>query len=342
MLDKQSLVHRIVGERNGCLRDWAEAVAPSNMALVKYWGKRNTELNLPVTNSLSLSLGRLGSKSRIERIDADRDRIFLNGRRVGESEAFFQRISAFLDLFRGKTGLHFELHSENNIPTAAGLASSASGFAALILALNSLFDWDLERRELSLLARLGSGSSCRSLYSGFVEWLAGMDAEGMDSYARPFAEEWPDIRLGVLFISTETKAYSSRAAMKKTVDRSLLYRTWPEIVETDLSSVRKAIEQRDFDTLGATAESNALAMHALMLAIKPAIFYWLPETVRIMHHVWRLRQDGVSVYFTLDAGPNPVLLFLLQDQSRIREAFSDVFVVIPSVVDKEIDAISKE
>jgi len=304
------------------------AFAPVNIALCKYWGKRDPELNLPTASSLSISLGQLGSEVTLAPRQG-RDRFTLNGRLLDPECVFARRASAFFDLFRPHKKLFLEVEARNTIPTAAGLASSASGFAALTLALNELLGWKLDRRKLSIIARLGSGSACRSLFTGFVEWRAGKAADGMDSFAAPLAARWPDLRVGLVVISAKEKAIGSREAMQHTRATSPLYAAWPETVARDLAALKDAIRRRDFTLLGETAETNAMAMHATMLAARPAIVYCLPETLEAMQAVRALRAEGCEVYFTMDAGPNLKLLFRKHDLRCVVKGFTDLQVVAP-------------
>jgi diphosphomevalonate decarboxylase len=172
MMTKAEIVAQILNGRGRAPAAGGYAFAPSNIALCKYWGKRDEELNLPVTASLSISLGRLGSTTKLS-LRPDSDVVRLDKKELAPDSPFARRIGAFLDLFRRDAGMYFEVEAVNTIPTAAGFASSASGFAALVTALDELFGWELDKRELSILARLGSGSACRSLHHGFVEWRAG-------------------------------------------------------------------------------------------------------------------------------------------------------------------------
>lgn len=302
--------------------------APANIALIKYWGKRNDVLNLPVTSSLSVSLGNLGTETSLEPIDGP-DEITLNGRVVDSSDAFAMRITSFLDLFRAENGPGFRVRTRNTIPTAAGLASSASGFAALTVALARAAGWDLEAKDLSLLARLGSGSACRSLFDGFVEWDVGKREDGLDSHAHLLAVRWPALRLATITVSDRPKPVGSRPAMARTRETALLYGSWPAQVAADLDASHAALAHHDFDLLGRTAEGNALAMHATMIATRPPVLYWLPESVATMEQVWKLREQGLPVYFTMDAGPNLKLLFLEGEEAAVQQAFPAAHVVTP-------------
>ena len=325
-MNKRKIVAQIINSEFQPKNNTAKAWAPSNIALVKYWGKRNVELNLPVTSSLSVSLGHLGTSTKITL--ADKDAVYLNSSDVLETK-FAQRLLSYLDNFRQSQNMGFEINTENNFPTAAGLASSASGFAALILALNQLYGWDLSKKELSILARMGSGSASRSLFSGFVEWFCGERDDGLDSYAEPLENEWPELQIGVVTVTEAQKSVGSTEGMLRTLDSSMLYKMWPDKVDADLVTIKWAIEKKDFELLGKTAESNALAMHATMMAAWPPLLYWQPETVAVFNKVWKLRREGIQVYFTIDAGPNVKLLFLIENKPEIIRQFSNLEIIGP-------------
>lgn len=330
-LKKADVVRLLLGDRMGRMpvKFCATAFAPANIALCKYWGKRNDELNLPITSSLSISLGTLGTTTRVCLAGSPSDEVVLNGAPLPARGKFAKALSTYLDLIRPSPTVFFRVETRNTVPTAAGMASSASGFAALALALDDLFGWKLENRHLSILARLGSGSACRSVLKGFVEWEAGADEDGMDSHAVQVNGSWPSLRVGVLKLSEAEKEISSRQAMKRTRRTSALYEAWPVKVAHDLSILKEAIDARDFELLGRTAESNALAMHATGLAAWPPVLFWLPESVATMHRIWELREKGLPVFFTMDAGPNVKLLFQAEHETAIRNAFATVDVVAP-------------
>lgn len=307
----------------------ATAFAPTNIALCKYWGKRNQELNLPRTSSLSISLADKGAETTITISDRQHDVIVLNGQTVDSYSSFSNRLIQFLDLFRKPQSIYFDVDIQSNIPIAAGLASSACGFAAVVCALNQLFAWKLNEKELSILARLGSGSASRSIWQGFVEWHAGIRDDGMDSFVEPIFHAWPELCIGLMMISTQEKPISSRIAMQRTVETSALYSAWPEKVEYDMEILKHAIHNEDFGLLGRTAESNALAMHATMLSAWPPIQYCLPETLTLMQNIWQARADGLSLYFTQDAGPNLKCLFLKKDRNLVREVLPSIEIIEP-------------
>ena len=199
------------------------------------------------------------------------------------------------------------------------------------MALDQLFGWHASLQTLSILARLGSGSAARSLWSGFVEWQAGIKEDGMDSYGEPLQHAWPDLCVGFLALNEKQKPLSSRQAMKQTVQSSVLYEVWPKQVARDMLLIKQAIQEKDFSLLGATSENNALTMHATMLSSMPPICYFIPETIHAMHRIWQLRTEGLPLYFTEDAGPNLKLLFLKQDTQQIQTVFPEMSLVMQGV-----------
>ena len=302
--------------------------APSNIALCKYWGKRDKILNLPQNSSLSISLGNKGTQTQIKR--SSYDKFILNDQVLDSSSLFYQRLKTFLDLFRDSCRAPgFEVITKNNIPTSAGLASSASGYAALVLALNDLAGWDLPRQLLSMLARLGSGSASRSLFKGFAIWHCGQRDDGTDSFAESIDVTWSELRIGVITLTDNEKPVDSRSGMERTVETSNRYKGWPERARMDIETIYEAIKNKDFQILGSTSELNALEMHATMREATPPLDYFLPETRAQIDYVQQLRADGLPVYLTIDAGPNIKLLFKAEHQDDILLAFPSLEVINP-------------
>jgi len=199
----------------------------------------------------------------------------------------------------------------------------------LVLALDQLFGWALPPSSLSILARLGSGSACRSTAPGLMLWDRGERSDGLDSYARELPAAWPELRLGVVSVCTAAKPVGSRLAMRRTRESSALYQAWPAKAEAELGRMKAAIASRDFEALGEAVESNALGMHATMLDAQPPICYWLPGSVEAMRQVWQARADGVRVYFTMDAGPNVKLLFETGLEAELEELFPGLTSIDP-------------
>ncbi len=302
--------------------------APVNIALSKYWGKRAVALNLPTNSSLSISLPGLGTETTIEITEGSSDHVTLNNQILEISHPFAQRLSQYLNYFRNPNQA-FKVTTFNTVPTGAGLASSASGYAALVLALDDCFQWQLPKQQLSLLARLGSGSASRSLYPGFAVWHKGAQEDGMDSFAEPLPQTWPELCIGLIKVDIAEKKVGSTQGMQNTVETCELYSAWPKKAEQDLAIIQQSIEDKNFTRLGETAENNALSMHATMIATWPPILYWQPGSVQAMQQVWQLREDGLSVYFTMDAGPNLKLLFLEKEEAKIIQTFGDIQIIKP-------------
>lgn len=277
------------------------ARAHSNIALIKYWGKANRELIIPTTSSLSLTLDAYWTDTTL--IPADNDSVHLNGTQLTSAAA--HRVVEFLDYARSMSGSDqkFQVVSQNHVPTAAGLASSASAFAALAVAVNLALELGLDQRGLSRLARRGSGSASRSIFGGFAKWNAGED--DLTSYAEPVASTLTnDIAMVAAVIDAGVKAVSSRTAMEHTMQTSPLYAAWVHQSASDLDLALEALAAGDLSTLGEIAEANQFGMHATMISARPAVLYWLPGTLAALDRIAKLRLDGVPVWATMDAGPN--------------------------------------
>ena len=304
------------------------ARAGTNIALVKYWGKRDTALNLPATGSLSLTLADLGSETTV-RFAADaaggdgRDRVIFGGSPA--EPRFAGRVQRFLDLVRARAAIDLpaEVVTTNTVPTAAGLASSAAGFAALALAASHAAGLRLSATQLSELARRGSGSAARSIFGGFAEMSAGTLPDGSDAVATGLADEksW-DVRLAVAITATGEKAISSTAAMDLTARTSPYYPAWVTSVPEDLAEAKAAILAHDIVRLGVIAERSAMRMHACALAAHPHILYWNPGTLAAISTVNALRAGGTSAYFTIDAGPHVKVLCAASDAPRVEAALA--------------------
>lgn len=327
-LDARSIFARHLPEKL-ILKAEADCYAPSNIALSKYWGKRDKALNLPQNSSLSISLRDWGSRTKISASTTGQDQVSLNETPLPLESPFAQKLLTHVNAFRRNQDLPLRIETINTIPTAAGLASSASGFAALTLALDAAFGLDLPKPTLSMLARIGSGSASRSLWHGFVEWQRGKDADGSDSLAHPLDVIWPDFRIAIVPVDTGPKSQSSRDGMNHTTATSPLYQVWPEQAEIDCTTIREAVLEKNFETLGATAEANALAMHATMMAARPALVYLKPQSWQILDEVKESRTAGHAIYATMDAGANVKLLFLSQDEAHVKEAFPTADIIRP-------------
>ncbi|MFI7672166.1 diphosphomevalonate decarboxylase [Actinophytocola sp. NPDC049390] len=302
----------------------ATAVAHPNIALVKYWGKRDARLVLPRTSSLSMTLDIVPTTTTVALAPGmDADVVTLGGEPLtGEP---LRRVVAFLDLVRVLAGRRESavVDTRNAVPTGAGLASSASGFAALAAASAAAYGLELDATALSRLARRGSGSAARSVFGGFAVWHAGEGggAEGdRTSYAEPAGAPDFDPALVLAVIDAGPKAVSSRIAMRHTVDTSPLYPAWAESSAADLAGMLAALRRGDLTAVGEIAERNAFGMHATMLAARPAVRYLAPATLQVLDGVRALRDDGVPAFATMDAGPNVKVLCHRTDADRVAEA----------------------
>lgn len=303
------------------------AVAQPNIALIKYWGKRDEAWMLPETGSLSLTLDVFPTRTTVA-VDAalthdviDFDGALTEGPAVPGTAA--GRIAAFLDLVRERAGSRrfARITTQNSVPTGAGLASSASGFAALAVAAADAYGLRLSEAELSRLARRGSGSACRSIIANTAIWHAG-DGTGEAADAHSFAEaiDGPALGMVVVVVNDGAKKVSSRDAMRSTRDTSPYYAPWVTATARDLELMREAFAANDYTAIGELTESNALRMHASIEAARPPIRYLAPESVRLFDIAGELRDEGLETYATADAGPNVVLLTRDADVDAVHAA----------------------
>jgi diphosphomevalonate decarboxylase len=295
----------------------ATAVAHSNIALIKYWGKRDADIALPATSSVSLTLDAYLTRTTVE-WGAEEDSVVLDDSRLaGEAET---RVTRFLDLVRDLAGRsdRATVISHNTVPTAAGLASSASGFAALAASATAAAGLELTPRELSILARKGSGSASRSVFGGLAVWHAGSD--DLSSFAEPLVDPGLDLAMVIAVVDAGTKTISSRAAMRLTAETSPYFPAWVDASRTDFADMLAAIGRADFTRVGELTESNAMRMHASMLGSTPPVSYWQPDSVRVLQLVRELRSAGTECYATMDAGPNVKILCRRPQLDAVRGA----------------------
>ena len=300
----------------------AAAIAHPNIAFIKYWGIRDEERKLPSNDSISMNIGCLSTRTTVAYDpQLTSDTLTLNGERV-EGEPL-SRVSQFLDRIRKMAGANLYAHidSENNFPIGAGIASSASAFAALALAGTAGLGLNLSEEALSRLARFGSGSACRSVPGGFVEWRTNEDTG--ESYAFSIASKnhWALVDL-VAILSDQHKQVGSEAGMLG-ADTSPLQAARIQDAPRRLELCRSAILNRDFDALAQVTEQDSNLMHAIMMTSHPPLFYWHPQSLAIMLSVRDWRAEGIPVTYTLDAGPNVHVICLQEAMpevlSRLRQ-----------------------
>ena len=293
----------------------ATATAHPNIALVKYWGKRPGADNLPATPSLSLTLDALTTTTAV-RVAAT-DRVVLNGAPVTDP-----KIGSFLQAMRGTFHIPpLEVATTNDFPTGCGLASSASGFAALVTAIDAALGLGLDAAGRSEWARRGSGSAARSVVGGFGT-LAEHDGEWVaEELLAPDA--WP-LRVVIAVTSRSPKAVASTEGMERSRTTSPFYAAWVRTTVADFAEAKRAVAERDFDGLARVAERSCFKMHALMLSSDPALLYWNAATVECLHRVRSLRAAGKEVFFTVDAGPQVKAVCTPEHEATVRDALETV------------------
>lgn len=299
----------------------ATASAHPNIALVKYWGKRDEKLILPHQSSLSVTLGPLSVTTSVEFTgQRGADLVEINGKVAEGGER--KRVEEALKLVRAEAkGVKLgaaRMVSKGDFPAAAGLASSAAAFAALAVAARAAAGLKRDTRAESILARRGSGSASRSIEGGFVRWNRGRRPDGKDSFGEQLfgAAHWPELRLLVGMVSREEKEVKSRDGMRITVETSPYYPAWAKDAEREVKEIVRFVKRKDLEAVGALAERNAWRMHASAMGANPPICYLKPATLAVIEACRRARAQGVGVWFTLDAGPNPVLLTSAKDEEK--------------------------
>jgi diphosphomevalonate decarboxylase len=281
----------------------ATAQACPNIAFIKYWGNRDNALRLPSNGSISMNLDGLFTRTSVSfQASLPFDELIINGHEVAGKG--LERVSSILDLVRAQAGMrdHAEVVSENNFPAGAGIASSAAAFAALALASSHAAGLTLSEADLSRLARRGSGSACRSIPSGFVEWRAGTTDE--DSFAVSLAppDHW-QLADCVAIVSAGHKKTGSTEG-HAIAGTSPLQAARLADADRRLDLCRRAILERDFETFAHIIELDSDMMHAVMMTSHPPLMYWQAATVDIFHAVRAWRADGLPCAYTVDAGPN--------------------------------------
>jgi diphosphomevalonate decarboxylase len=293
----------------------------ANLALIKYWGKRDTTLILPTKNSLGITLEALKTTTSLELNASQTDLITLDDTAVLTKN---NPIQSFLDTTRALLGINnrFSITSKNNFPTASGLASSASGFAALALGLNRLCNLQLSMQEISILARLGSGSAARSVHGGFVLWSRGEQSDGRDSFATQIfdATWWPELRVVIAVTTIAAKKTSSRDGMQRSMTSSPHYAAWIAQSENRITAITRAIQQRNIALVGQLAQEDWYGMRDVMLSSQPTLDYWSDTSLAVIKKIAELRQhSGIPAYITTDAGPHVKIICLANDVPTIKQ-----------------------
>lgn len=291
------------------------AIAPSNIAFIKYWGRKNEELKIPENGSISMNLSNLKTTTTVEfDTSLKTDSIAIDGKTLKDEEV---RVIKQLDRIRKMAEIttKAKVVSTNNFPSGTGLSSSASGFAALTLAATKAAGLSLTEKELSILARPGSGSACRSIPNGFTEWL---DGEASDtSYAVSlYPKDYWNICDVVVVASNEKKIVSTTEGQKLS-KTSPFFATRLKNLPAKIKLVKKHLKEKNFASFGELIESEALELHSIMLTSTPSLIYLLPNTLRIIQSVKLWRTQGVAVYFTLNTGQDVHLICQEKDVKKV-------------------------
>lgn len=292
----------------------ATAIAPSNIAFIKYWGKTDEALRLPTNGSISMNLSNLLTTTTVEFSDKYKnDEVEIDGLK---KENEIKRVIMHLDRIRSLARINYnaKVKSENNFPSSTGLSSSASGFAALTVAASEAIGLKLGEKELSKLSRIASGSACRSIPSGFVEWRAGNSDD--TSYAVPiFPPSWWEIVDIVAVISTGKKEVGTTEG-QRLASSSPFFSVRLGKITKKIELIKKYITEKNFHKFGELVEAEALEMHAVMLTSSLPLIYWQPETLMMMKTVQAWRKGGIPVYFTLNTGQD---IHLICEKKNVEE-----------------------
>ncbi len=293
----------------------ATAIAPANIALIKYWGKKDEFLRLPENDSISINLSNLLTTTTVEFLPSfEKDSVIIDGQQDPDE---IERVVNHLDLIRNRAKLDqkAKVVSINNFPSSVGLSSSSSSFASLTLAAAAASGLKLSEKELSIIARQGSGSACRSIPDGFVEWLSGDSSE--TSYARSLhSQDYWDIIDVVAIVSVKKKLISSTQG-QKLAKSSPFFKIRLFHIKDKIAKIKKLMDDKNFSGFGKLIEEEALEMHSVMLTSTPPLIYWLPETLKIMKLVEDWRRQGLAVFFTINTGQDIHLIIEKKDLNQL-------------------------
>lgn len=300
----------------------ATAIAPSNIAFIKYWGKEDEKLHLPANDSISMNLSNLLTTTTVlfdklfteDSVEIDKQK----------NQASSQRVVEHLDRIRKLAGINLKAKvvSVNNFPASTGLSSSASGFAALSLAGSTALGIRLAEKELSLLARTGSGSAARSVPSGFVEWRKGTGDQTSYAYTL-YPKDWWKIVDIVAVVSDQKKEISTSEGQKFAADNPF-FQTRLKLLPEKITLLKKYLGEKNFPLFGKMVEEEALELQAIMLTSRPALIYLLAATVTVIREIQRWRKEGIEVYFTLNTGQDVHVLCQEKDREKISQRLENL------------------
>ena len=303
------------------------AIAPANIALIKYWGKKDAGLRIPTNSSISMNLSGAYTTTTVEFSDNyNCDTVTFLGEDFSEEEK--QKVIIHLDRIRkiANSSLYARVLTKNSFPRGAGIASSASGFAALTIAACAAISLSLSEKELTVVARLGSGSACRSIPNGFVKWVTGDTSQQSIAYTLYPATYW-DLRDIVVIIDSGQKKVSTTNGMESVSTSPL----WPDRLSSmneRMLTIERALASKNFVLFGETIEEECLNMHNIMQTQIPPLMYWTDETRKMMKSVQTWRKSGLPVYFTIDAGPNIHLFCEAKDEALLAEKLKGYHTIV--------------
>ena len=289
-----------------------------NIALIKYWGKRNTIKNLPAVDSISITLDNLWTEMNvIFSSDLSNDELFINEKRQNN----ISRVKNCIDSILGEQRDYASIMSRCNFPISAGLASSSSSFSALVVAINSLMKKKWNTQLLANQAGSVSGSAARSILGGIVRLNNEPEKIRITQLLSP--NDWP-LRVVIAITDKKEKAISSSKAMKLSADTSPFYSSWVEDQNNDIKEANSFISKKDFEGLAAISEHNCMKMHSIMWTTRPSIVYWNSTTIDCMHAIRDLQRNGESVFFTIDAGPQIKAICLPENEEKIAKKLNEI------------------
>ena len=302
----------------------------ANIAIIKYWGKKDPIKMIPATSSISLTLENLFTETEISFITREEaiektgqasDLLYINGELQNEEQ--IKKITKVVNLFRDDRNQLVKIDTTNNMPTEAGLSSSSSGLSAAIKACNKLFDKNLSREELAQISKFASGSSSRSFFGPIGMW---------DKNTGEVSEVKTDLKLAmiVLVLNEEKKIISSRKGMALCMETSTSFDEWIRQSEIDFENMKKYLSEGDFSKVGDLTEENALRMHETTKNANPPFTYLTEKSFEAMEYIRELRKQGEKCYFTMDAGPNVKVLCLEEDFERLKDIFGKKYKIISS------------
>ena len=289
-----------------------------NIALIKYWGKRNTIKNLPAVDSISITLDNLWTEMNVMfSSDLSNDELFINEKRQNN----ISRVKNCIDSILGEQRDYTSIMSRCNFPISAGLASSSSSFSALVVAINSLMKKKWNTQLLANQAGSVSGSAARSILGGIVRLNNEPEKIRITQLLSP--NDWP-LRVVIAITDKKEKAISSSKAMKLSADTSPFYSSWVEDQNNDIKEANSFISKKDFEGLAAISEHNCMKMHSIMWTTRPSIVYWNATTIDCMQAIRDLQRNGESVFFTIDAGPQIKAICLPENEEKIAKKLNEI------------------